>query len=233
MNIRRSEERGKTNMGWLDSRHSFSFGEYFDSEQMGFRSLRVINEDRVAPGKGFPTHPHRSMEILSFVIQGSLAHKDDMGNERCIDTGHFQYMSAGDGVRHSEYNPSDVEPVHFLQIWIEPREKGGAPQYADFKTDTATDAQSSQLLLLASPDGVDGSAEIRQDAQVYYGEILAGDEMELPEDSRFGYIWIQLISGQISLNGQILHSGDGVAIECDSLNLNSTLRSKFLLFRLS
>ena len=168
---RPSEERGLTDIGWLDSRHSFSFGGYADPKYVGFRSLRVINEDKVAPGKGFGEHLHRSMEILSYVVDGALEHKDSLGNGRVIKAGEFQYMSAGSGVLHSEFNPQSDKPTHFLQIWIQPREQGGEPRYRDF--DTAEKRIKNGLFLLASSDGEQDSAAIRQDAQIHFGDLAA------------------------------------------------------------
>ncbi|MEM9443762.1 MAG: pirin family protein [Verrucomicrobiota bacterium] len=230
INVLRSEERGKSNTGWLHSCHSFSFGEYDNPQQMGFRSLRVINEDLVAPGMGFPTHPHRSMEILSYIVEGALAHKDDMGNESRLGAGQFQYMSAGDGVRHSEYNPSDSHPVHFLQIWIEPREKGGEPRYKDL--DLAS-AESSSLKLLASPDGENGSAEIRQNAQVFYGRSLANEPITIPKDGRYPYAWIQLITGELKLGAVTLFTGDGAAMEGETFEVVASKETSFLFFKLA
>src|SRR5437870_10266397 len=165
ISVRRAEDRGKANFGWLDSRHTFSFGDYFDAEQMGFGPLRVINEDRVAPGQGFGTHGHRDMEIISYVLEGGLAHKDSMGNGSVIREGDVQRMSAGTGVRHSEYNASDKELVHFLQIWIEPDQRGVAPSYEEKRFDDAS--KRGRLRLIASRDARDGSVGIHQDADVY------------------------------------------------------------------
>ncbi len=233
INVRKSEERGKTNIGWLDSRHSFSFGNYHDPEHMGYRSLRVINEDKVEPGQGFGTHPHRSMEILSYVVEGSLEHKDSMGNGRVIRAGEFQYMSAGDGVMHSEFNPSPDEKVHFLQIWIQPREKGGEPRYRDF--DTASRRQTNGLALLASPDGAQDSAEIRQDAQIYFGHLEPGKSILVPGGSPYPYAWLQLIRGRVEISGEtVLDAGDGACTELPDFTVTAAdAESEFILFRLS
>ena len=170
--MRPSEERGSANLGWLESRHSFSFGDYFDAEHMGFGPLRVINEDRVRPGKGFATHGHRDMEIVTFVIAGALAHKDSTGGGSTIRPGDVQRMTAGTGVRHSEFNASDTEPVHFLQIWVLPEETGLAPGYEEKRFDL--DAGGSALTLIAASDGRDGSLTIHQDANIFHGRLANG-----------------------------------------------------------
>jgi redox-sensitive bicupin YhaK (pirin superfamily) len=228
---RPAAERGQSDFGWLDSRHSFSFGAYMDPEYVGFRSLRVINEDKVAAGKGFGTHPHQSMEILSYVVDGELEHKDSMGNGRIIKAGEFQYMSAGSGVLHSEFNPSKTNPAHFLQIWIQPREQGGEPRYRDF--DTAEKRVKDGLFLLASPDGEGDSAEIRQDAQIHFGDLSAGKTLTVAADATYPYAWIQLIKGTVSIGDTELGSGDGAAIEASSFDIRGSEDAEFLLFRLS
>lgn len=178
---RPSLDRGYSDFGWLKSRHSFSFGQYHDPEFMGFRSLRVINEDKVSPGKGFGSHPHDSMEIVSYVVEGELEHKDSLGNGRVIRAGEFQYMSAGSGVVHSEFNPSAENPVHFLQIWLIPQEAGGEPRYRDF--DTSQRRKENGLAVLASPDGREDSAAIRQDAEIHFGHLAAGKTLSLKPTS--------------------------------------------------
>jgi len=228
---RPSEERGKTNIGWLDSKHSFSFGRYADPEHVGFRSLRVINEDKVAPGKGFGEHPHRSMEILSYVVDGELEHKDSMGNGRVIKAGEFQYMSAGSGVLHSEFNPQPDKSTHFIQIWIQPREQGGMPRYSDF--DTAEKRVKDGLFLLASPDGESDSAAIRQDAQIHFGDITAGKTIEVQADNHYPYSWIQIIKGTVHIAENKFAAGDGAAIEGSAFKINGSEDSEFILFRLS
>ena len=228
---RPSEERGLTNIGWLDSRHSFSFGGYADPRHVGFRSLRVINEDRVAPGKGFGEHPHRSMEILSYVVEGELEHKDSLGNGRVIKAGEFQYMSAGSGVLHSEFNPQPDKPTHFLQIWIQPREQGGEPRYQDF--DTVEKRVKNGLFLLASPDGEKESAAIRQDAQVHFGNLVADATIEIPEDDHYPFAWIQVIKGGIKIGNTDLFAGDGAAIESSTFAIKGIQAAEFILFRLS
>ena len=231
MSKRSSEDRGKTNIGWLDSRHSFSFGGYMDPAYVGFRNLRVINEDTVAPGKGFGKHPHKSMEILSYVVAGELEHKDSMGNGRVITAGESQYMSAGSGVSHSEFNPQPDKPTHFLQIWIQPSEHGGEPRYQDF--DTAEKRIKNGLLLLASPDGKNGSAEIRQNVQVCFGDLESNAAIDVPPDESYPYAWVQVIKGGIKIEDTDLDAGDGVAIEGSAFTIKGTETAEFLLFRLS
>lgn len=228
---RPAHERGSTDLGWLDSKHSFSFGDYVDQDHVGFRSLRVINEDRVAPGKGFGTHPHHSMEILSYVVEGELEHKDSLGNGRVIRAGEFQYMSAGTGVMHSEFNPRSDQPAHFLQIWIQPRERGGEPRYQDF--DTAAKRVKDGLFLLASPDGEAGSAAIRQDAQIYFGDVALDSTIIVPANRRYPFAWVQVIKGSLVIGGESLSAGDGAAIAGDTFTIEGAGDAEFLLFRLS
>lgn len=225
---RYADQRGRATLPWLDSRHSFSFGDYYDPTQMGFRNLRVINEDKVAPGGGFGTHPHRNMEIFSYVISGQLEHKDNIGNGRILKAGDFQYMSAGKGVLHSEFNPSDDQASHFLQIWIQPNEAGGSPRYADRSLSTLLD---NQLHLIASPEGRDDSMEIRQDAEIYLGTFDKNQAISTPPESKFPYHWIQLISGRLEMNQQSYHPGDGIAINGNLPEMTSTENdTKLLIF---
>jgi len=228
---RPSEKRGHTQIARLNSRHSFSFGEYWDPDNVGFRSLRVINEDKVAPGQGFGTHPHRSMENLSYVIDGELEHKNSLGNGRDIKGGEFQYKSAGSGVHHCEFNPQADKSAHFLQIWITPREQGGEPRYRDF--DTAERRVENGLFLLASPDGEKDSAEIRQDAQIFFGDLRNGNSLAVPEDARFPYAWIQVIKGDIQIGEHVLTDGDGGAVEATAFDIAASRDAEFILFRLS
>jgi quercetin 2,3-dioxygenase len=210
ISIRRSDERGHADLGWLDSRHTFSFAEYYDPAHMGFRSLRVINEDRVAPGGGFPTHPHRDMEIFSYVLRGSLQHKDSMGNGRVLGPGQIQLMGAGTGVLHSEFNPSSAEPAHFLQIWIQPREKSLPPRYTEW-TPANSDNGAAKVLVI-SPDGRENSATIAQDAEVYRLRLAAGGSAE--HELRAGRgAWLQVMSGELRVADQAIGAGDGAAIE--------------------
>jgi redox-sensitive bicupin YhaK (pirin superfamily) len=228
---RSADARGFSDLGWLSSRHTFSFGEYQDPAFMGFGSLRVINEDVVAPGKGFGTHPHRDMEILSYVLEGELKHEDSLGNGRVIQAGEFQYMSAGSGILHSEFNPSTDKPVHFLQIWIEPKHTGGEPRYKDF--DTAQRRQHNGLLLLASADGREDSARIRQDAEVYFGALQAAKSLNVEPSETFGNQWVQVLRGEVSIAGTLLRSGDGASIEGNSICVEALKDAEFLLFRLT
>lgn len=203
-------ERGRTDVGWLDSRHTFSFGDYHDPRHMGFRSLRVINEDRVAGGGGFPTHPHRDMEIFSYVLSGRLEHQDSMGNRRVLEPGQVQLMRAGRGVTHSEYNPSPDEPTHFLQIWIQPRERGLTPSYTEWQPRAGQDREAQVLVI--SPDGRDGSAVIQQDAFVYRVRLAAGTTLRHELGKGRG-AWLQVMRGRISMNGMELTVGDGASTE--------------------
>jgi redox-sensitive bicupin YhaK (pirin superfamily) len=209
LTVRRSEERGRANLGWLDSRHSFSFGHYHDLNHMGFGPLRVINDDRVAPGGGFPAHPHSDMEIISYVLDGALEHKDSLGTGSVIRPGDVQRMSAGTGIRHSEFNASKTEPAHFLQIWIIPEKKGIAPGY---EQKAFSDAEKrGRLLLIGSHDGRDGSVTIHQDVDLYATLLGAGDAVEhIIAPGRGG--WVQVARGSVSVNGEELREGDGLAI---------------------
>ena len=207
--VRPSTERGHADHGWLDSYYTFSFADYHDPAHMGFRALRVINEDRVAPGGGFPTHGHADMEILTYVLDGKLSHKDSMGNGSTIQPGDVQRMSAGTGVRHSEMNASRTEPVHFLQIWIIPDRKGHAPGYEQ-KAFTREE-RTNRLRVVASPDGRDGSITVHQDAVLASALLDAGQRVthRLAAD-RYG--WVQVAQGTIEVNGHKLDAGDGLAI---------------------
>ena len=204
-----ANQRGVANFGWLNSKHSFSFGQYYDSDRMGFASLRVINEDRVSPGKGFETHSHREMEIISIVLEGILEHKDSIGNGSIIRPGEIQRMSAGSGISHSEYNASDRDPVHFLQIWILPEVKGIKPSY---EQKAFTDEQKQgKLKLVGSRDGREGSVTIHQDVDLYVALLGNGDRVDRRIlDGRS--VWVQVLKGKVILNNRTLYSGDGVAI---------------------
>ncbi|MHA3774587.1 pirin family protein [Verrucomicrobiota bacterium sgz303538] len=228
--VRRADERGHTKIGWLDSRHTFSFGEYYDPQHVAFRSLRVINDDNVAPGMGFGTHPHRDMEILTYVISGELQHRDSMGNGRIISPGELQAMSAGSGITHSEFNPSRANPVHFLQIWIIPSQRGLTPSYAEWKPATEP---TQGLTLLGSTDSANGSVQIHQDAQLFLGRVEAGQGVTHRTDSTRG-LWVQVISGELEVAGEVLQPGDAVAVESAAeLTLNARQQSEFLLFDLA
>ena len=228
--VRRTDDRGKAQIGWLDGRHTFSFGEYYDPEHMAFRSLRVINEDKIAPGMGFGTHPHRDMEILTWVVSGELQHKDSMGNGRIIKPGELQAMTAGTGITHSEFNPSRSEPVHLLQIWIVPSARSLTPGYSEWKP---SEGPSGALTLLASPTGEQGSVRINQDASLLLGRLGAGESVQYTTTADRG-LWIQLVSGELALPGATLKPGDGAAVEhVDDLSIKATQPSEFLLFDLA
>ncbi len=207
--LRPRNERGSANFGWLDSRHTFSFGNYYDPQHMGFASLRVINEDKVTPAQGFGTHGHRDMEIISYVLSGELAHKDSMGNGSIIRPGNVQRMSAGTGIRHSEFNASNTEPVHFLQIWIMPDESGLEPSYEE-KNFTSEEKQG-KLRLVGSRDGRDGSVTIHQDVNLYLASLSQGDRLTHQiSDNRV--VWLQVTKGAVLVNDRFLQAGDGAAI---------------------
>jgi redox-sensitive bicupin YhaK (pirin superfamily) len=210
--IRPAGERGRTNWGWLDSRHTFSFGGYHDPAHMGFRTLRVVNDDRVKPGAGFGTHGHRDMEILSYVLEGALEHKDSSGGGGVIRPGEIQLMRAGTGVTHSEYNHSKVEPVHFLQMWIVPDERSLEPAYAQRAFDR--EAARRAFVLLASRDGRDASLQVHQDVELWVTLLGAGERRELP--LRPGrHAWLHVARGAVSVNGTKLREGDGVAASAE------------------
>jgi len=228
LTIRRSDQRGRANFGWLDSKHSFSFGPYQDPRHMGFGPLRVINDDRVAPGGGFPTHPHSDMEIISYVLEGALEHKDSLGTGSVIRPGDVQRMSAGTGVRHSEFNASKSEPVHFLQIWVIPEKKGLAPSYEQ-KTFSDTEKRGA-LRLIGSRDGREGSVTIHQDVDLYAALLAKGEKVSHEiAPGRGG--WVQVARGSVSLNGETLAEGDGVAIAASGpLRLEGIADAEILLF---
>lgn len=229
--VRQSSERGYANHGWLNSNHTFSFANYYDPKYQGFRHLLVINEDRIKGGSGFGTHPHRDMEIISYVIDGALEHQDSMGNGSVIHPGEIQIMSAGMGVTHSEYNHSKQDDAHFLQIWILPNEKGLTPGYQ--QQYFSPESKQNQLRLLVSPDGEEGSVVIHQDAKLFASVLDPGVKLSYdfaPE--RYG--WIQMIRGKLSVNGTVLATGDGAAIaHTQTLNLQAQESSEFLLFDLA
>ena len=226
--IRLADDRGLANFGWLNSRHTFSFGQYYDPQFMGFGPLRVINEDRVEPGQGFGTHGHSDMEIISYVLDGALEHKDSMGNGSIIRPGDVQRMSAGTGVRHSEFNASDTNPVHFLQIWILPERDGLEPGYEQ-KAFSDEDKQG-RLRLVGSSDGREGSVTIHQDANLYAALLSAGDKVDHElGDGRYG--WVQVARGNVRLDDNELSAGDGVALRgARSLTLEGVQNAEVLLF---
>ena len=231
LQIRRSAERGHVDHGWLDTRHTFSFGDYHDRRFMGFRDLRVINEDRVRPGQGFGTHGHQDMEILSYVLEGGLAHEDSLGNGSVIVPGDIQYMSAGTGVRHSEFNASKTEPVHFMQIWILPNAEGQPPRYDQKRFDP--EAGRGRLRLVASGSGADGSISVRQDVNVYALRLEAGQttDLTLPEGR---HLWVQVLRGEVDVNGKALSAGDGLAAsEETSFRFGASVPAELLVFDLA
>ncbi len=231
LNIRRANERGHADHGWLDSHHTFSFGDYYDPAHMGFRTLRVINDDRVTAGRGFGTHPHRDMEIFSYVLEGALAHKDSLGNGRELKPGQIQLMSAGQGVSHSEFNPSASESLHFLQIWIQPHARGLTPSYTEWLP-KPEHAEAPKVLVI-SPDGREDSATIHQDANVYRIRLKPGQSVT--HDLKAGRgAWLQIAEGALTLNGAELQTGDGASTEeAGELTLTATQPTEAILFDLA
>ena len=231
INIRKSNDRGRANHGWLDTHFTFSFADYFDPEHVQFRTLRVMNDDRVAGSGGFPMHPHRDMEIVTYVLEGALEHRDSLGHGSLIKPGDVQYMSAGSGVTHSEFNPSKTEPVHLYQIWMLPEKKGLKPAYDQKNFDEAE--KRGKLRLVASPDGRDGSLKIRQDNELYATVLGTGDSVKhglKPER----YAYVQVARGSVKLNGQQLAEGDGAAISAEkSVELTGVKDAEVLLFDLA
>lgn len=228
--IRKSNERGHAEHGWLDSYHTFSFANYYDPEWVGFRSLRVINDDLVMPGQGFGTHPHRDMEIITYVLSGALQHKDSMGNGRVIRPGEVQYMAAGTGVQHSEFNPSSSEAAHFLQIWILPERQGLKPRYAE---KSLAAAPAGQLNLVTSKSGRDGSLAINQDADLYVARLEPGNEVaHRLEPGR--HAWLHVAEGEVKLDGKTLAGGDAAGFSKEqAVRLTATKPSQVLLFDLN
>jgi redox-sensitive bicupin YhaK (pirin superfamily) len=227
--IRKSEDRGAADHGWLSTHYTFSFSDYYDPNFMGFRTLRVMNEDVVEATKGFDTHPHDNMEILTYVLDGSLEHKDTMGNHSQIKKGEFQLMTAGTGIKHSEFNPSKKDPVHLLQIWIVPEKKGLKPEYQ--QKNFADHIQG--LKLVVSPEGKEGSLKIHQDARIYLGRFESGQETELPL-STGRHAWVQVVRGNVSINGTVLKQGDGASVSGEKkISIRADQGSEFLLFDLS
>jgi len=228
--LRKSEQRGVARLGWLYSRHSFSFGEYYDPQHVRFGPLRVINEDQVQPGRGFGTHGHRDMEIISYVLSGELTHKDNMGNGSVIRPGDVQRMSAGTGITHSEFNPSSTELVHFLQIWIEPSQRGFTPSYEQLHIDSV--AKQGVLRVIASPDGRDGSVHLHQDALIYASVLGSDDHIELTlQRNRRAYVHVA--RGAVNVNGMRLLGGDALKISEESqLIFDQAEDAELLLFDL-
>lgn len=225
--VRPANERGHANHGWLDSWHTFSFADYYDRNFMGFSALRVINEDFIAEGQGFGTHPHKDMEILTYVLGGAVEHQDSMGNKEQVPAGEFQIMSAGTGIRHSEYNPGNDNPLHLYQIWIIPEKTGLTPRYEQRRFDAANGRQ-----LVLSPDARDGSLKVFQDMTLWRWTLAAGEEREYqPQSGRM--VWIQVVKGELTVNGQTVKTSDGVAVWDEALiSLNAAQDSEILLFDL-
>jgi quercetin 2,3-dioxygenase len=229
--VRKSSDRGHFNFGWLDTHHTFSFGHYYDAKQMSFRSLRVINEDVVAPGQGFPEHPHDNMEIITYILSGELAHKDSLGSAHTIRPGDVQHMTAGAGIEHSEFNPSSAEPVHLLQIWIKPQERNLKPTYD--QTHFPEDTRRDQLRLVASPDGQDGAIRIFQDVRLYASLLTEGKSVTHPLPPG-RHAWVQVGRGSVTLNGTTLAQGDGAAVSDEvQLTIRAVQDADLLLFDLA
>ena len=228
--LRKAGDRGHAELDWLNTWHTFSFADYHDNHYMGFRALRVINDDTIAGGGGFGTHPHRDMEIITYVLSGALEHKDSMGNGRIIRPGEVQYMAAGTGVAHSEFNPSPTEPVHLLQIWILPNRKGANPTYAE---KSFVQAAPGKFYLTASKSGRDGSIPLNQDVDVFIGKLGGGDKISHAlKPGR--HVWLQVAEGEMALNGLPLKAGDGAAVSNESkLVLGSTSPAQAILFDLN
>ena len=229
--IRRSNERGHADHGWLNSYHTFSFANYRDPQHMGFRSLRVMNEDRVAAGQGFGTHAHRDMEIVTYVLDGELQHKDSMGNGEVLRPGEFQRITAGTGITHSEFNPSADKPTHFYQIWLLPERNGIDPSYEQKRFDAA--GRKERLQLVASRNGTHGSLRIHQDAKVYLADLTADSELSYPiPTSR--HVWLQVLRGSVSVNGESLRTSDAIAASNeDLLVLRTDDHAELMLFDLA
>lgn len=228
--VRKANDRGHANHGWLDAWHSFSFAEYRDPQHMGFRSLRVINEDTIAPGGGFGTHPHRDMEIITYVLSGALEHKDSMGNGRIIQPGEFQYMAAGTGVQHSEFNPQPDQSTHLLQIWILPDRRGHEPRYAE---KSFNNEATGTLHLVASHEGRDNSMAIHQNADLWLAKLQSQDVVTYALAAE-RHAWLQVAEGAVEINGQPLTAGDTAAISNEpKLTVKASAQSQILLFDLS
>jgi quercetin 2,3-dioxygenase len=231
LQLRKSEERGFANHGWLKSRHTFSFANFYDPQFMGFRALRVINEDRIDGGTGFGKHGHKDMEIISYVVSGALQHEDSMGTKAIIRPGEVQRMTAGTGVMHSEYNAQPNDVTHFFQIWIEPKTNNAAPGYGQKSFETELNSKKSVLVI--SQDGRDGSIGINQDADMYISRLSKGDDFEFQLRPNRG-AWLQVVEGQLNVNGKNISTGDGVSFEnAEQLQINAESKSEFILFDLA
>lgn len=229
--IRKSADRGHADHGWLDTYHTFSFGTYHDPDHSRFRSLRVMNEDRIAPGQGFGTHPHHDMEIVTYVLEGALEHQDSMGHGEVLRPGEFQRMTAGTGITHSEFNPSATERTHLYQIWLFPGHKGITPSYEQKRFPESD--RHNRLQLVAAHDAAEGSLKIHQDARIFLSQIDAGSEVHY--DLATGrYAWLQVLRGSVSLNSEPLHPGDGAAVGNEShLRIHATTNAEIMLFDLA
>lgn len=229
--VRKSADRGHANHGWLDTYHTFSFSSYQDRNHVHFRALRVMNEDRVEPGQGFGTHPHNDMEIVTYVLEGALEHKDSMGNGEVLRPGEFQRMTAGTGITHSEFNPSDTEPVHLYQIWLFPDQKGHTPSYEQKRF--PDEQLHNRLRVVASPDAEEGSLAIHQDAKIFLSKLEAGTSLEQPlAASR--HAWLQVLRGSVTLNGVPLSTSDGAAVSDERLlQIEATDAAEIMLFDLA
>ncbi len=230
---RAAEERGRADHGWLQARFTFSFADYFDPDHMGFKSLRVMNNDTIQPGRGFPMHAHKEMEIFTYVVSGQLEHRDSLGNGALIEAGNLQYMSAGQGVRHSEVNPSPTDPTVLYQVWLTPHTVGGEPRYA--QVPLAENAQPNQLVLLFAGDGRDGATAIRQQAEIFFGRLGAARTATIPASRATPHVWIQVIDGAVSAQGSDLSTGDGLAVENapEAFPVTASQDSQLLVFRLA
>ena len=229
--LRRAMDRGHADHGWLNSYHTFSFASYRDPEHMGFRSLRVMNEDRVAAGQGFGTHPHRDMEIVSYVLEGALEHQDSMGNGQVLTPGEFQRISAGTGVTHSEFNSSAEQSTHFYQIWLLPKSQGIAPSYEQKRFDDSE--LKNALRLVAAPDGADGSLSIHQDARIYLSKLESGCSVAA-QLATGRHAWLQVLRGKVTLNGAVLDTSDGAAISDETkLSITAMSAAEIMLFDLA
>jgi redox-sensitive bicupin YhaK (pirin superfamily) len=228
--IRRGSERGHFNHGWLDTYHTFAFGDYFDPQHVQFGPLRVMNEDRVAPGQGFGMHGHRDMEIVTYVLSGALAHRDSLGNGETLRPGELQRMTAGTGIRHSEYNPSDDQPVHLYQIWLLPERPGLEPSYE--QKAFAAEGRQGAWQLVASPDAAEGSLKIHQDARLYLAELAAGQQLDKAID-KSRQVWLQVLRGEVEVGGQRLSAGDAAAVTGESnIAITASTGAETLLFDL-
>ncbi len=231
--IRKAQDRGHSHIDWLDSYHSFSFGQYYDPDNMSFGYLRVINDDRIKPSMGFGTHPHRDMEIITIMLEGEIAHKDSMGNGSVIKKGDIQKMTAGSGIMHSEFNNSDSNEAHLLQIWITPNKMGLEPGYEQISINDFNNSDEIKLIASGKADNGNGVIKINQDTELFLGRLDKNRKVEFSSD-KSNKIWIQLISGQLSINGKELSAGDGAAItETDILNIESKNSSEFLIFEMN